>query len=135
MSKLLTLAVEAVIKARPHVRAEARVSHVGFRSSNPEEWRERLEIARALGTLHMTYKPDGREIPFIKLANPLVIEADSLYYLELPAPKPIKVLEPEIVVAFQHAEGSGQALLVAGYDIREQMMHAEDYIARDRNEG
>ena len=92
-------------------------------------------MARVLGTLHMTFKPDGREIPFVKLATPLVIEADCLYYLELPAPKPIKVVEPEIVVAFQHAEGSGQALLVAGYDIREQMMHAEDYIVRDRNQG
>ncbi len=135
MSNLLALAVEAVAKARPYVHPEARISHVGFRSSSFDEWQKKLKLALALGTLHMTYKSDGREIPFVKLVTPLAIGSDFLNYLELPAPKPEKVIEPDIVVSFQYSEGHGEALLIAGYDIREQKMHAEDYIARDRNEG
>jgi len=130
---VLAFVGKAVSDARGYVDAEARVSHVGLRCQTLEEWQALLELAEPLGQGFMTYKPDGRPIPFIKLAAPVVVGGDVLEYLELPAPKKVVVDEPRVVVVFQLANGDGKAMLQGGYDIRQQAMHAEDFIARDKD--
>ncbi len=129
---LLRLAVSCIAETRPLVKPEARVSHVGLRCKTFEEWQALLELVEPLGQGFMTYKPDGRPIPFIKLVEPVVVGGDVLEYLELPAPKKVAVDEPRVLVAFQLAEGDGKPMLAGGFDVRQQMMHAEDYIERDK---
>ncbi len=128
---VLRLAGLAVSEARGVVKPEARISHVGLRCKTLEEWQALLELAEPLGQGFMTYKPDGRPIPFIKLDEPVMVGADVLEYLELPAPKKVAADEPRVVVVFQLPEGDGKAMLEGGYDIRQQAMHAADFIARD----
>ena len=127
------LAARAVAETRPFVAAEARISHVGLRSRSLEEWKGLLELLEPLGQGHMTYKPDGRPIPFIQLDELIMVEADVLEYLELPAPKKKVVEEPRVVVAFYLAGGDGEPMLQGGYDIRQQLMRAQDFINRDAN--
>ncbi len=127
------LAGKAVAEARPFVAAEARISHVGLRSASFEEWKSLLELLEPLGQGHMTYKPDGRPIPFIKLDKPITVGADVLEYLEMPAPKKVPEVQPQVVVVFQLAGADGAAMLQGGYDVRESALHAEDYIARSAN--
>lgn len=129
---LLRMAGKCVADTRGFVSSEARISHVGLRCTTFEEWQALLEFAEPLGQGFMTYKPDGRPIPFIKLDEPVVVGADVLEYIELPAPKKVTVEEPRVVVVFQWAEGDGKAMLVGGYDVRQQVMHAEDFIERDK---
>jgi len=127
------LAARAVAETRPFVAAEARISHVGLRSRSLEEWKGLLELLEPLGQGHMTYKPDGRPIPFIKLDEPITVGADVLEYVELPAPKKVVVDEARVVVVFQRAGADGAPLLKGGYDVRESALHADDFINRDAN--
>ncbi|PZP38897.1 MAG: hypothetical protein DI585_05895 [Pseudomonas fluorescens] len=128
---LLTMARIAVRETRPLVDTNARISHVGFRSQSRLEWEILLTELLTLGTRRETFKPDGRPIPFIQLTIPLTIGTEVLEYIEVPAPKETGVEEPTLIVAYQTAGEDRPRLLKAGYDIREQAMHARDFIARD----
>lgn len=127
---LLRMAGLCVAETRGFVKPEARISHVGFRCKTLEEWQALLEMVEPLGQGFMTYKPDGRPIPFIKLTKPVVVGGDVLEYLEFPAPKKIPEEQPRIVVGYQLAGADGKAMLKDGYDVREMALHAEDLIER-----
>lgn len=128
---LMMMAKTAVRETRPLVDRNARLSHVGFRSQSLLEWENLMMEMAPLGQVFMTSKPDGRKIPFLKLSAPISVGADVLTYIELPAPKPVNVEEPAIVVSYQISGESREPMLKSGYDMREQSMHAEDFIARD----
>ncbi|PIZ31981.1 MAG: hypothetical protein COY40_00390 [Alphaproteobacteria bacterium CG_4_10_14_0_8_um_filter_53_9] len=106
-------------------------SHVGFRSETAKAWENTLADLKPLGTVYMTFKPDGREIPFVKLGAPLEVGGHVLEYLEVPAPKWGVVDEPSILVVFTHPERE-EKIVTEIYDIRLQAMHARDFIARDK---
>jgi hypothetical protein len=128
---LFASAKKSVLDTRRQVNAAARISHVGFRSRSLAEWEQLKKTLVEYGELFMTFKADGRQIPFVKLARPLEIGADILEYIEIPAPKPVQVDEPGIVVVYQ-SQGIAEAKLVDGYDIRQQAKHAADFIERDK---
>lgn len=128
---LLHMAKMAVRETRGTVDRNARLSHVGFRSESVLEWETLLLEMQTMGEVCMTYKADGRKIPFIRLQQPIVLGGEALTYIELPAPKPVTIEEPAIVVVYQINGESREPALRGGYDVREQHMHAEDFIARD----
>lgn len=129
---MLMAAQSAVRASRAWVDVNARVSHVGFRSESQLEWERLQDVVLPMGEVCMTFKPDGRKIPFVKLANPLKIGADVLEYIELPAPKPEPVAEPNVLVVYRIAGETREPMLKGGYEVREQSLHAEDFIERDK---
>jgi hypothetical protein len=128
---LLNMARSAVRDTRSWVDRNAVLSHVGFRCNNRLEWEWLMDAMAGQGDVCMTYKPDGRKIPFIRLAVPLKIGGDTLSYIELPAPKDVAVDEPVVVVAYKIAGENRTPLIRNGFDVREQAMSAEDFIERD----
>lgn len=122
----------AVRDTRAWVDRNARLSHVGFRSDNRIEWESLLDVMAPHGDVCMTYKDDGRKIPFIKLYAPIKLGDDLLEYIELPSAKPVVTAEPNVVVVYQITGENRPPLIRNGYDVREQEMHARDFIERDK---
>ncbi len=133
VSALLKLAENALLTAGGDVDGGGVPSHVGFRSQTPEEWERLKEMFRDAGPVRMTYKPDGREIPFVELVQPLETEVGRLHYIELPAPKPIRQDEPNVMAVFHHLSREKAPFVLAGFEVRQQTKHARDFIERDKN--
>lgn len=129
---LLAMAQQAVRETIGVAADGAVVSHVGFRSTQMDDWDALQNALQPYGETHMTFKEtDGRKIPFVKLHTPLVIGTQELAYIELPEPKHNQVDEPSMLVVYQTAEASAPHIQ-NHYDIRQQVKHARDFIERDK---
>jgi hypothetical protein len=127
---LLSRAIDAVGDCAPQVAADAKLAHIGFRSTSLDQWSAYREALRGFGTEHVTLKADGRQIVFIRLAVPHGVGGQTLRYLELPQPRALHENEPMTIAVFKHPTARSEAWK-DGYDIRETEFGAEDFIKRD----
>lgn len=130
-AKLLELAMEGVRNHAQLVGAEAVVSHVGFRSRSHEEWQQVEALFLPLGTRHVTHAR-GRQIPFIKLAQPLTFNGHTLHYVEFPEPKTPPVEEPSLIVVFRNPVAEATSQTLDQWVVRQNPKGAEDFIAEEQ---
>ncbi|MFZ2587608.1 MAG: VOC family protein [Alphaproteobacteria bacterium] len=145
-SDLVVRTQEVLRNAKGWVDSDACISHIGFRTISKDEWFKLRELCSDLGTERVTFKDDGRQVLFVELRNPIVVDEQSLTYLELPEPNDAAQNKPQFIAAFYHPTISKNPQVIGEYvrsgedlkcvnpiDIRQQQMRAVDYIQRDKD--